>query len=225
MSEPPIEKSVSAEASGTGEQKAGSNPPGWPVLFEGTGFTANALVKQAMGILYEIDAVPATREEIAAVADALRMTTVPGLDQPLLKSRAAGVPRLTLALRTRVPPKFSGTDGETVLLATVGSMSERDAGYGAGSVFPALINPVEIPKRGEVKFVLNVWAYQPKYAYMYGDHPVPGLGAWTEILAHEFCLHAEPTIDSINSYRAGGLWPGQREMIQHWLFLRRDPGR
>jgi hypothetical protein len=201
-------------------QKAGTNPPGRPVLFEGATFTANALVKQAMDILWEIDAGPATRDEIAAVADALRMTAVPGLDEPLLKSRAAGVPQLSLALRTLVARNFSGTDGETILLATVGSTQERDTGYTAGGLFPDLINPVETAKRGEVRFALNVWAYQPKYVHMYDNQGVPGLGAWTEILAHELCLHAEPAIDSISTYLAGGLWPGQRQMTQHWLFLR-----
>ena len=225
MSEPPIVKPGSAEASGTAEKKAESGPPGMPVLVESKGFSATALVKQAMSILYEIDTVPATGDEIAAVASALKMTAVPGLDRPLLKSRAAGIPGLALALRPLVAPNYSGTDGETILAARVDGKTELDSGYGAVANFPGLINPVETAKRGEVSFTLNVRVYQPKYQNLYGNRPVPGLGAWTEVLAHELCLHAEPYLDSILSYRAGAFWPGQLSRAQHWLFLRRGVPR
>jgi hypothetical protein len=225
VAEQPFEKPVSAEASGTGEQKAVSSTAGPLTVKPGTGFTIAGLVDEAMSILCAIDAVPASTVEIAAVAQALKMATVPGLDQPLLTARAARIPNLTVGLAGVLDGRYSGTDGQTTLWATVGSVTEPDSGFAAGDKFPGLINPVEKLKRPEVRFRLTVRIAQAKFLHLYQNGTAPALGDWVETLAHEFCLHADAHIDGIVSYLAGEPWPGQLEKTQHWLFLRRGVPR
>jgi hypothetical protein len=216
VAEQPFEKPVSAETSSTAAPLKAKT---------GSGFTIAGLVDEAMSILCAIDAVPAGPTEIAAVAQALKMTTVPGLDQPLLTVRATRIPGLTVGLAGVLDAKYSGTDGATTLWATAGSETESDSGFAAGAKFPALLNPVEKLKRPGVRFRIAVQAFQAKYVHQYEHSTAPSLGAWVETLAHEFCLHADAHIDGIESYLAGEPWPGQLEKTQHWLFLRRGVPR
>jgi len=156
-------------------------------------------LREAWALLKELDARPASADEIARVASIAHTEHIEFLGEGMLE-RIRATPNTRLVVSGGLTGKRNSDEaGGTRLIATFQDRVEQDVGYGAAETFSEFMKSVPKEARKQVQFQIRfdilipylAWARKPDY----------GVAYFLETLTHELALHGEAYADRIVRWR------------------------
>jgi len=164
----------------------------------------------ALNHFVELDATPATNDELQQIKAILKREPPETLGKTLRERAASANARLNF--RGRPKAESRGAAALTTLAVDWESTLESDSSPGT---FLFALHGIPTERRREARWNINVKAYLPT-----GD-----LGMCLEAIVHELAAHGEPYLDSIEAYRMEEKWVQPTAPIDHWMLAQRGVPR
>jgi len=156
-------------------------------------------LREAWALLKELDAKPASSDEIARVASIARAEHIEFLGEGML-ARIRATPNTRLVVSGGLTDKRRQDEaGGTRLIAMFADRTEADVGFGAAETFSEFMESVPKKERKQVRFQIRFDILIPSLAWARKrDY---GVAYFLETLTHELALHGEAYADRIVRWR------------------------
>jgi hypothetical protein len=157
-------------------------------------------LREAWALLMELDATPASADEIISIAGIAHAEDIEFLGEGML-ARIRGTPNTRLVVSGGLTDKRKQDEaGGTRLIAKFGDRMEADVGYAAAENFSEFMKSVPEGERKQVQFQIRFDILIPYYEWARKRERY-GVAYFLETLTHELALHGEKYADRIVRWR------------------------
>jgi hypothetical protein len=162
--------------------------------------TEAGALREAWALLKELDARPASADEIARVASIAHTEHIEFLGEGMLE-RIRATPNTRLVVSGGLTDKRRQDEaGGTRLIAKFADRTEADVGYGAAETFSEFMKSVPKEARKQVQFQIRFDILIPYFEWARKREHY-GVAYFLETLTHELALHGEAYADRIVRWR------------------------